>query len=84
MGTILDFLQDALQEEAEATVESLKQNYAASRRVASSSSSPPFSFAPIPIPKRAADDVDMETVQNDLDDIMGALSRRKLAKARPL
>jgi hypothetical protein len=26
----------------------------------------------------------MATVQNDLDDIMGALQRRMLAKARPL
>lgn len=122
VGTILDFLQDALQEEAEATVESLKQNYASCKKqeaIASANSapfhSPPHSpasstslssksspaesspsinstsdkstSAPIPIPYTSpgsAGDVDMATVQNDLDDIMGALQRRMLAKARPL
>jgi len=113
VGTILDFLQDALQEEAEATVESLKQNYASCKKkeakeeirstsqvhssaAASSSSSsssahnisssPPSSTASsfsTQGQSGAADDINMETVQNDLDDIMGALQRRMLAKAKP-
>ena len=66
MGCILDFLQGALQEEAEATVESLKQNYAASMKkekedeqklvlpTSSCSSPPPFATSSSQDQDRAA------------------------------
>ena len=94
MGNILDFLEDALQEEAEATVESLKQNYATSqtKERRGSFGSSPVQSPTLPTKSHSFDgyvckdgkDINMTSVQNDLDDILGALSRsRILAKSRP-